>query len=183
MSPTPTTQPVTTIWVIRAGETGDADALFLSKNVVALSLGAIGSLKAIAPPRRAALKLALLRHYPQISTIARNRNAGQLFRFFQSVQVGDLMVYPSRVDRKVHIGRVTGSYYFDEGFLPKYPHRRSVAWLTVVSRDVFSPKALLEMGAATTFFQIRRHVDEFRAAYLAKYSLGSSNAHAHWSKT
>jgi restriction system protein len=151
-----------TIWVIRAGETGDADALFLSKSVVALSLGAIGNLKAIAPPRRSAIKSALLKHYPQISTIARARNAGQLFRFIQSIQVGDLMVYPSRVDRKVHIGRVTGSYYFDERILPKYPHRRSVAWLTVVSREVFSRNALLEMGAATTLFQIRRHIDEFR---------------------
>jgi len=35
-------------------------------------------------------------------------NAGQLFRFVHEMAVGDLVVYPSKRDRLIHIGRIVG---------------------------------------------------------------------------
>ena len=155
------------VWGIRAGETGDADTLFVKENVVALSLGQIGRLQT-AKSDRAEIKRALVALFPEKSPMTIARNAGQLFSFLHTVVSGDLMVYPSRIDRLVHIGRVNGPYYFDESGNSKYPHRRSVIWLATVPRNRFSQEALFEMGSATTLFQIRRHGDEFRAAAKKK---------------
>ena len=46
------------IWGIHAGKTGDAHALFLGKNVVAVGWGAVGDLSAL-PQDREAFKAAV----------------------------------------------------------------------------------------------------------------------------
>lgn len=153
----------TTVWGIRAGESGDADALFLSKSVVALGLGKIGELRK-GQADRPSIKAAITASYPEKSAMAVARNAGQLFHFFHDVAVGHLMVYPSRIDGQVHIGRVDGPYYHDPSIHADYPHRRRVKWLVSVPRNHFSQEALFEMGSATALFQIRRYANEFLEA-------------------
>jgi restriction system protein len=164
----------TTIWGIRAGETGDADSLFFAKNVVALGLEKIGELKERRADRLA-IKTAIATYYPGKTPSAVARNAGQLFHFFHNIVVGDLMVYPSRIDGQVHIGRVQGPYFYNPSILASYPHRRLVKWLVSVPRASFSQEALFEMGAATTLFQIRRHANEFWDAALKKQILPPPN--------
>ena len=80
------------------------------------------------------------------------------------MQVGDFVVFPSREDRMIHIGRVAGShqYVLDED--TEYPNRRPVEWLSHVNRDEFSQSALYEIGSAMTLFRISSHAEEFLSA-------------------
>src|SRR5665213_1369489 len=141
------------VWGIRAGTLGDADTLFLTKGVVALGLEKIGTLN-IGSADRALIKIKIQKLYPAKTPTAVGRNSGQLFHFFHDVTVGDLMIYPSRIDHQVHIGRVNGSYYFDSSIHGDFPHRRPVKWLVTVPRTHFSQGARYEIGAATSLFRV-----------------------------
>jgi restriction system protein len=157
-----------TIWGIHAGRTGDANTLFLSKNVVALGWAEMGDLSAL-PSNRDAFKLAVAKCYPHSKPGAIPNNAGQLFRFIHEMKQGDLAVYPSKADRQIHIGEVTGDYIYDQQSIA-YPNLRSVKWLNVVPRLKFSQGALYEIGSALSFFQIKNYADEFLAVVEGKTS-------------
>lgn len=150
-----------TIWGIHAGKTGDAHALFLKKNVVAVGWTALGDLSAL-PPNREAFKSAVAKAYPTAKPGAIPNNAGQLFRFVHEVKQGDLVLYPSKADRTINIGEVTGDYRYDQNS-EGYPHLRSVKWLKNVPRLKFSQGALYEIGSAMSLFQVKNYADEFRA--------------------
>jgi restriction system protein len=89
---------------------------------------------------------------------------GVLYRFVHEMVPGDHVVYPSKVDRQVHIGTVAGQYQHQPGAHPRYPHRRAVKWTTALPRTRFSQGALYEIGSALTLFQVKNHEDEFLAA-------------------
>src|ERR1035438_7623139 len=96
-----------TIWGIHAGRTGDAHTLFLQKGVIAIGWEAMGDLSAI-PAKRDAFKTAYSKAYPNDKPAAIPNNAGQPFRFVHEMKEGDLVVYPSKQDRKINIGQITG---------------------------------------------------------------------------
>jgi restriction system protein len=152
-----------TIWGIHGGKTGDADTLFLKSNCVALGDSAMGDLKLLKPVRDA-FKAKMVEVHPQKKAGAIPVDAGQLFRFFHEVHIGDFVAYPSRYDRHIHLGRIEGEYRFVSEREATYPHRRSVKWLRAVPRTQFSQGALYEIGAAIGFFLLKNYVDEFRAA-------------------
>src|SRR5262245_56480147 len=112
-----------TIWGIHGGKTGDADSLFLKKNSVAIGWAKIGDLSKIASDREA-FKAAVAKSYPDTKPGAIPTNAGQMYRFVNEMQVGDLVVYPSKRDRQVHIGRIEGGYCFDPSLEESYPNLR-----------------------------------------------------------
>lgn len=152
-----------TIWGIHAGRTGDADRLFLDRNVVALGWAKMGDLAVLAADREA-FKTAVAAAYPDKKPGAIPNNAGQLFRFVHEMSVGDLVAYSSKASRQVHIGRVKDGYRHAPSESPAYPHQRAVQWLKAVPRTSFSQGALYEIGSALSFFQLKNYADEFRAA-------------------
>jgi restriction system protein len=162
-----------TVWGIHAGRTGDADAQFLKKGVVALGWRALGDLAQLKPDRDA-FKAAVSRHFPHFKPGAIPTSAGQLYRFVHEMKEGDLIVYPSKRDRKVYVGRIIGPYRFDpslaaaEGEGEGYPNIRPVKWLASQPRAAFTQGALYEIGSAMSFFQVRTYADEFRAAAEGK---------------
>ena len=91
-------------------------------------------------------------------------SAGQIFRFVHEMQIDDIVVYPSRHDRMINIGRVTGTYEYVIDADEEYPHRRPAKWLQRVSRDEFSQNALYEVGAAMTLFRVTSNAEEFLSA-------------------
>lgn len=113
------------LWGIHGGRTGDADSLFLRKSTVALGWMKMGDLAPLEPNREA-FKARVAEVYPEAGPGAIPNNAGQLFRFVHEMAVGDLVVYPSKRDRQVHIGRVEGEYQYDPKTEPGYLHRRAV---------------------------------------------------------
>jgi restriction system protein len=151
------------IWGIHAGRTGDADELFLRQNVVAIGWDALGDLSRLAADRDS-FKKHHLASYPDAKPGGIATISGMPFRFRHEMAVGDLIAYPSKLDKQIHIGRIAGDYRFDPSGSPGYPHRRPVQWLQHVPRLQFSQGALYEIGSALSLFQIRTYADEFRAA-------------------
>jgi restriction system protein len=151
------------VWGIHAGKTGDADTLFMTKNVIAIGWHALGDLSKLQPDREA-FKTAVGQKYPEKKPGAIPNNAGQLFRFVHEMQVGDQVVYSSKQTREVHIGRVEGPYRYDPKLEKGYPNVRPVKWLKSNPRTHFSQGALYEIGSALSFFQVRNYADEFLAA-------------------
>lgn len=150
-----------TFWGIHAGKTGDADTLFLKKKEIGVGWPNLTDLTQLAPTRDA-FRAAFEAAYPRAKPGAIPVNTGQLYRFVHEMQVGDLVVYPSRGDRQVHIGRVTGTYHYQPTLEPAYPHQRPVVWLKAVPRTTFTQGALYEIGSAMSLFQVKNYVDEFR---------------------
>ncbi|RCX32803.1 restriction endonuclease [Thioalbus denitrificans] len=153
----------TTIWGIHAGKTGDADTLFLKKNRIAIGWSKLGDLSGIAPDREA-FKARVAEVFPDKKPGAIPSIAGQTFRFAHEMKPGDLVVYPSKQDRKVHIGRIEGGYHFDSKLEPSYPHMRPAKWLRAVPRSKFTQGALYEIGSAMSLFLVKNYADEFRLA-------------------
>jgi restriction system protein len=91
-------------------------------------------------------------------------SAGQIFRFVHEMKVGDVVVFPSKYDRMVNIGEISGLYEYRPDLSSEYPHRRSVTWHRHISRDEFSQSALYEIGSALTLFRVTSHAEEFLAA-------------------
>lgn len=155
------------IWGIHGGRIGEADGLFLRENFVALGWVEMKDLSRFGPSRDA-LKGPLAAAYPNIKPGAIPNNAGQLYRFVHEMQIGDLIVYPSKLDRQIHIGRIEGGYQYDPKLSERYPQQRAVKWLAHVPRTKFSQGALYEIGSALSFFQVKTYADEFRTAASGK---------------
>jgi len=155
------------IWGIHAGATGDADELFLKEGVIAVGWTKLGDLDAIKGSKET-LKAKLKECYPEKKPGAIPVDAGQLNRFADEMKIGDLVVYPSKIDKHVHIGRVTGNYLYEPSKDQKYPHQRAVQWLSSFPRTSFSQGALYEIGSILTIFQVKNHVQEFLQATKGK---------------
>jgi restriction system protein len=152
-----------TVWGIHAGKTGDADTLFLKKDCVAVGWSGVGDLGVLSADREA-FKAKVAAVYPEKKSGAVANNAGQLFRFVHELKVGDVIVYPSKMDRRVHLGKITGPYRYDHDLEGGYPHLRPVRWVQAVPRTNFTQGALYEIGSAMSFFQVKTYAAEFLAA-------------------
>lgn len=150
------------MWGIHGGRTGDADSIFLKEQQIGLGWQSIGDLNLIAPTRDA-IKTELASKYPSKKSGAIPVDAGQLYRFAHEVKEDDIVIYPSRVDRQIHIGKIVGKYFYAAS-AAAYPHRRKVTWQKHFPRTRFSQGALHEVGAGMSFFAIKTYADEFRAA-------------------
>jgi restriction system protein len=152
-----------TVWGMHAGSLSQADSLFRKRNVLALGWEEVGDLAKL-PKEREAFKAAVVKAYPDAKPGAIPVYAGVLYRFVHDMQVGEVVVYPSRPDRQVNLGRVEGEYVYDPSTNPAYPNRRAVTWLKMLPRTHFSQGALYEIGSAVSLFQVRNYADEFLAA-------------------
>jgi restriction system protein len=124
----------------------------LKKNIVAVGWAKVGDLSKLKPDREA-FKKAVASAFPDKKPGAIPNNAGQLYRFVHEMNPGDLVVYPSKRDRQVHIGRVEGPYHYDPALEPGYPNHRPVKWLSVIPRTRFSQGALYEIGSALSLLR------------------------------
>lgn len=149
-----------TIWGLHMGaEHGDEP---LKQDYVAIGWPELGNLSAI-DPNREAFKVAYLKAKPSAKPGNVAVSAGVPYRFAVEIKIGDLVVYPSKSDRMVNIGRFAGPYRYDPGrFL--YPNERPVTWLKQLPRAAFSQTALNEIGSAITLFRVSTTADEFIAA-------------------
>lgn len=107
--------------------------------------------------------------YPDHKKGAIPVEAGVLFRFSQEMKNGDYVLFPSKHNRHVNIGKIISSYQYippteDKNNSEKYyPNRWQVEWLGHFPRDTFSQSALNEIGSAITLFLVKNHYAEFLA--------------------
>ena len=154
--------PSATFWGIHAGASGDVDELFLRHKRVAIGWWQVGNLGALGNDREG-FKARYADVYPDQKPGAVPVSAGQLFRFVHEVAIGDIVVYPRKFDRTIHIGRVTGKYEYAPSSGVEYPNQRPVEWLGNYPRSSFSQGALYEVGSAMSLFRIKNYAEEFRA--------------------
>ncbi|MGA9396670.1 MAG: restriction endonuclease [Anaerolineaceae bacterium] len=155
-----------TVWGIHAGKTGDAENLFLKKNIIALGWNKVGDLSLIKPDREN-FKVKVAENYPEDKPGSIPVSGGQLFRFTYEIKPGDLVVFPAKRTKTIHIGQIKGDYQYipnDEG----YPNTRAVIWLKELPRTAFTQGALYEIGSAMSLFQVKNYADEFIAAIEGK---------------
>ena len=122
----------------------------------------IGNLREI-PANRDDFKKKYVQVYPDASKGAVATCAGMLYRFCHEVQIGDYVVYPSKSDRMINIGEITGDYEFVPD-AHEYVQQRNVKWLKHIPRTSFSQGALYEIGSALSFFAVKNYADEFLSA-------------------
>jgi restriction system protein len=151
------------LWGIHAGAAGEAHDLFHNHNCIALGWAAFEDLAAL-PPHREAFKAEYARRYPGAKPMSIAVNAGQLFRFVHEIQAGDLIVYPGKADRLIHLGHVAGPYRYDPARSAAYPHQRAVRWTDDLPRALFSRSALYEIGSSMSLFRVKNHAAEWLAA-------------------
>jgi len=104
----------------------------------------MGDLSTIAPTRDA-FKASLVAKMPGVSDEKIPSNAGTLYRFVHTLQIGDTVVCPHRATNTLDIGRVSGPYRFHpESTVHK--QWRPVTWLrTGVPRSELSEAAQNEI--------------------------------------
>ncbi|WP_439533224.1 restriction endonuclease [Polymorphobacter sp.] len=134
----------------------------IEENFVAIGWDEVGDLKAIAPSREA-FKAAVTTALPHRKPGAIPGDAGVLYRFSVEMKLGDLIIFPCKVDRQVYIGRIEGPYTHQPA-TGHWPNRRKVKWLKALPRASFTQTALHEIGSAITLFRVTTHADEFLAA-------------------
>src|SRR5438105_4695519 len=156
-----TTDKEQVLWGIHCAREGDA--LFLQKSFIGIGWPEAGDLRSI-PPNREAFKKLFADRYPDWSRGLKINSASQLFRFVHEMKAGDLAIYRSKVDREVHIGRITGDYEYKPELHGEYVNVRRVEWLGSYPLTQFSQGALYELGSALTLFQVKNYADEYRAA-------------------
>lgn len=154
-----------TLWGVHMGKHHGTDPL--DKGYIAIGWPKMGDLSSL-PDDREAYKTLLSEVYPDKKPGAIPVDAGTLYRFKCEMQVGDLIIYPSKVDRQVNIGEVTGEYEYhaesaERGEDMENSHRRPVRWLKSFPRTVFSQSALYEIGSFISLFQVSKHAEEFLA--------------------
>lgn len=87
------------IWGIHTKD----DNLFLHKNVIVIGWKEMGDLKKIRPDRED-FKEKYSEVYPEAKKGSIATSAGMLYRFAYEVEVGDHVVFPSKIDRQINIG-------------------------------------------------------------------------------
>ncbi len=146
------------IWGVHAGKTGEAESLFLKEKVIALGWEDFGTFNGLKT--REDFKVKYAQVYPDVSQQSVATSAGQLFRFVHEVKVGDIVVFPAKKDRHIHIGEIVGAYVYRPEIDKMYPNQRAVKWLAQIPRTRLSQGALYELGSAMSLFQVRNYADE-----------------------
>lgn len=146
------------IWGIHTKD----DNMFLQKDVIAIGWKDMGDLSKI-DANRDAFKEKYLQVYPDAKKGSVANGAGMLYRFACEVQVGDYVVFPSKIDRMINIGVVEGGYEYDAD-AAEYVQQHKVKWMKHIPRTAFSQGALYEVGSAMSFFTVKNYADEYLAA-------------------
>nr|MDO8115167.1 restriction endonuclease [Candidatus Sigynarchaeota archaeon] len=151
-----------TVWGIRAGRRGEANSLFLEKNCVALGWSKIEAMSSFTTHQVMKERIKIV--YPDTKQGAIPVYAGMFHRFVFEIKEGDIIVYPSKVDGQIHLGRIAGPYIYDPIKDSNFPHIRDVKWIQAVPRTHFTQGALYEISAWMSFFLIKNYAEEFIAA-------------------
>jgi len=141
------------------------DELFLKEDVIAIGWSDMGDLSKVAPDREA-FREKMYECYSGSTKQSIATNTGQLYRFVHEMQIGDYVVFPSKIDRMINIGTIEGGYYYYPDAMndtKKYVNRRKVKWIKHLPRTIFSQGALYEVGSALTVFMLKNYADEYLA--------------------
>ena len=155
-------KPESLVWVIRAGKAGENDLahkLFTEQNLLVLARQDMGNLRRFQKNRQAFCSAYALKHAEE-GTVAIAGIGGKFFRFIHEMKNGDLVLYPSRFDKRVYFGEIIGSYFYNSTHSNDFPHCRKVHWIGSFQKASLSEGAARELGAARILFSFKSHIVE-----------------------
>lgn len=140
----------------------------IAEGYVGIGWSDMGDLSQVSLNREA-FKTAYRRTYPDEQETSVPVSAGVPYRFVCELKEGDGVIYPSKANRHVNLGIITGDVFrVPDARVEQTSNRRPVRWVAHVPREAFSPNALHEIGSALTLFQVANNADEFLAVYAGK---------------
>ena len=153
------------VWTIRGGRVGEYEEAFLEKGVVAVGFGLRSSVVDFTD------RDALRAH------IANRSSADQIWRLYNDVENGDMVVLPRKLTRQVAVGRISGAYsYQPESVGAEAPHVRAVEWqVPNIPRSHFDRDLLNSFGSLLTVSQPGAPNAEARIASIANAFLGNDS--------
>lgn len=137
----------------------------VDEGYVSLGWPAMGDIFAL-PKSREAYKERLAATHPETKAGAIPVDAGTLYKFAHEIMPGDFIIYPSKHDRMVNIGRAGTRKWHSTTDTPsseEFPNHLAVQWVGHFPRSDFSQSALYEIGSFITLFQVRKYTGEFLA--------------------
>lgn len=150
-----------TLWLVRAGASGEDEAIALDKSVAIIGFTEVANLE--GAHSREDVKAKVDAAYPDESDKARINYTGQLWAFVGRIQPGDLVVLPLKRRAAIAVGKVTGPYHYRTDLGSDARHTRPVDWLrTDIPRASIDQDLLYSLGAFMTVCQIKRNNAEER---------------------
>ncbi len=145
------------VWVVRAGGDGGLEEFVLQEGIAAIGYGFWRSVADFADVNE--LRECLSSSKPAASARQVSTAVGQLWRFANEIENGDMVVLPRKKPRVVAVGRVAGGYLYrpDCPYLAdtRVPHIRSVDWrVSDVPRPNFDQDLLSSFGGRRTVFRV-----------------------------
>ena len=151
-----------TIWGIHTKD----DNLFINNSLIGIGWEEFGDASSLDNSREA-FKNHYSQIYPDAKPMSVANSASMIYKFVHEITIGDYVIFPSKMSRRIYIGEIIGDYYFDLD-AKNYLHRRKVKWLKDFPRTAFSQAALYEIGSFLTLFTVKNNADEFMAALEGK---------------
>ncbi|AMK14544.1 restriction endonuclease [methanogenic archaeon mixed culture ISO4-G1] len=141
------------LWVCRAGRYGEYENYFLEKGIVAITWHNLTA-DLTKCKTRDDVKEVLSQIYPDEKKNTISNNAGQLFAFVQTMNTGEKVLLPSKINPgTLYIGTIDSDCSFS-GELP-YSHIRKVKWSKkTVNRADLDQDICYSLGSLLTIFSI-----------------------------
>ncbi|WP_076392970.1 restriction endonuclease [Rhizobium sp. RU33A] len=143
-------------WMVRAERDGRLFDAFKEKSAVAIGWNEVGDLSAVKT--RKAVADLVTAAWPETKAQSVAMAAGQLHRFVNEIEVGDMIVTYNPSRRVYLIGEVAGPYRYDTSIDPADAQYRPVKWQGEVGRDLLSVESRNSLGSISTLFRIPTEV-------------------------
>lgn len=156
------------LWLFRAGKNGEYEDKFLIEGRVYLTWDDFDvDLKKI--DSQEALYKILIKKYDLPKEKTAINWASQIWPIAHKMKVGDWVVLPSKMNRTLHFGKITGDYIYDKSLGNPYYHYRDIDWFALdIPRDRFDQDILYSLGAFMTVCSIHKNNAEERIKQMAK---------------
>lgn len=142
--------------MVRAERDGRLFDAFKEKSAVAIGWNEVGDLSAVKT--RKAITDLVTAVWPETKPQSAAMAAGQLHRFVNEIEVGDMIVTYNPSLRVYLIGEVAGPYRYDTSIDPEDAQVRPVQWSGEVGRDLLSVESRNSLGSISTLFRIPTEV-------------------------
>ncbi|MGC8485616.1 MAG: restriction endonuclease [Candidatus Baltobacteraceae bacterium] len=145
------------VWLVRAGKRGENEDLALSQDLATIGWSELGDLNQYAS--KVDLLDALRMRYPDARPSRLQNWAGQIWAFYKTMQVGDIVAMPLKKRAAIAFGYVHGPYeYLADNLATDAVHSRSVQWVQQdVPRGTIDQDLLYSLGAFLTVASISRN--------------------------
>lgn len=159
-----------TFWIVRADKFGEQEEGALLNNVVTIAWNDLPDLSKIDSKEK--LEKLYVETYGQKTKMHLTNVIGQIWKFVNVINKGDLVALPLKRKSGIAIGEITGDYEFRE-ISQNIKHIRKVNWIKTFPRSSFDQDILFSLGAFLTVGQIKRNDAEQRVRNMLKGEITS----------